>query len=183
MKSKIILVVIGYISLFVFPIITILYAIKKNEFTCSSGYNYSWCNKYIPSNITIIGFTQDNNVIGNYKIKYGNYYNTITCNIKGLNNNDFAINDSFIGFYEKRNVKECLTKKKGNNYIKKKDKINRINILIPIGISLTIFSFLFFSCLIPCIILLYEHNLNIDYNIIPINNTKQEIPIAIAVCV
>uniref|UniRef100_A0A6C0AG84 Uncharacterized protein n=1 Tax=viral metagenome TaxID=1070528 RepID=A0A6C0AG84_9ZZZZ len=114
MKDKIIIILslIFFLPFFVFPIITVLYGIKKNEFTCSSGYNYSWCNKYISSNITIIGFTQDNNVIGNYKIKYGNYYNTITCNINGLNNKDFFINSSFIGFYEKNNVKECVTKKK-----------------------------------------------------------------------
>jgi len=49
-----------------------------------------------------------------------------------------------------------------------------------------IFSFLFFSCLLACMILLYEivqDNLNIDYNIIPINNTKQEIEIPIAIAV
>lgn len=149
-EFKICLLFLVYVFLLFFPsTYTVLYIIPKNSFTCSAGYNYHYCNRYISSNITVVAYEYDNNFIGQYKFQKGSYFDIINCKIL-LKNEKFEINKKFIGFYDTNY--QCFTKKKVDEIIKKKDDEKRSSFLFGIWMFLTIFSYVSTGLLltIPC---------------------------------
>lgn len=104
---------------------------QQNIFTCSSGYDYSWCNRYIgPTNMTIIEHQYDLNVL-----QYQLSNNVFICVLHHSDDNKYSVDDTINGYYLHENQNTCVTENYRNKFIKGRDYENRFAIFFGISIA------------------------------------------------
>lgn len=116
------------LSIYILSIYICYLLIPKHSFTCSNNHKYSWCTKYKPINITVIGY-ENNKLIGQYTKLLMKY----NCEMNGFPD-QLEINNHIDGYYKYNNINLCFSQKNRDDYIMSKDKHNRFTVIVWISV-------------------------------------------------